>query len=31
MVEAFEETLKEKLGMPEERVKLDFFPGYPTE
>jgi ferredoxin-NADP reductase len=31
MVEAFEETLKEKLKVPEDRVKLDFFPGYPTE
>jgi ferredoxin-NADP reductase len=28
MVEAFEETLKEKLRTPEDRVKLDFFPGY---
>jgi ferredoxin-NADP reductase len=28
MVEAFEEMLKEKLKVPEERVKLDFFPGY---
>lgn len=31
MVEAFEETLKEKLKVPEDRVKLDFFPGYPKE
>jgi ferredoxin-NADP reductase len=31
MVEAFEETLKEKLKVPEDRVKLDFFPGYPVE
>lgn len=28
MVEAFEETLKEKLKVAEDRVKLDFFPGY---
>lgn len=28
MVEAFEEMLKEKLKLPEDRVKLDFFPGY---
>lgn len=28
MVEAFEETLKEQLKVPEERVKTDFFPGY---
>lgn len=31
MVEAFEEMLKTKLGVPEERVKLDFFPGYPAQ
>lgn len=31
MVEAFEETLKEKLKVPEERIKLDFFPGYPAQ
>lgn len=31
MVEAFEEMLKEKLNVPEDRIKLDFFPGYPTE
>jgi ferredoxin-NADP reductase len=28
MVEAFEETLKEKLHVPDDRVKTDFFPGY---
>ena len=28
MIEAFEETLKEKLKVPEDRVKTDFFPGY---
>jgi ferredoxin-NADP reductase len=28
MVEAFEEMLKEKLNVPEDRIKLDFFPGY---
>ena len=28
MVENYEEVLKEKLKVPEERVKTDFFPGY---
>jgi ferredoxin-NADP reductase len=28
MVENYEDTLKEKLQVPEERVKTDFFPGY---
>jgi ferredoxin-NADP reductase len=28
MVESFEAVLKEKLNVPEERVKTDFFPGY---
>ncbi len=28
MTEAFEKLLKEEMGLPEERVKLDFFPGY---
>lgn len=28
MTEAFEKLLKEDMGLPEERVKLDFFPGY---
>ncbi len=27
MTEAFEKTLKE-MGLPEDRIKLDFFPGY---
>jgi ferredoxin-NADP reductase len=31
MIETFEETLKEKLNVPEERVKTDFFPGYEAE
>jgi ferredoxin-NADP reductase len=30
MVESFEEMLKEELNVPEERLKLDFFPGYPA-
>jgi ferredoxin-NADP reductase len=30
MVEAFEATLKE-IGIPEDRVKLDFFPGYEAQ
>lgn len=28
MIEAFEDTIKEDLKVPEERVKTDFFPGY---
>ena len=28
MVENYEEVLKEKLKVPEDRVKTDFFPGY---
>jgi ferredoxin-NADP reductase len=28
MVEAFDETLKEKMKVPEDRVKTDYFPGY---
>ena len=28
MVEAFEDTLKEKLRVPQDRIKTDFFPGY---
>jgi ferredoxin-NADP reductase len=31
MIEKFEETLKDDLKVPEERVKTDFFPGYPAE
>jgi ferredoxin-NADP reductase len=31
MIEAFEETLKEDLKVPEDRVKTDFFPGYEPE
>lgn len=31
MVEVFEDILKSRLGVPKERVKLDFFPGYPQE
>lgn len=31
MVEAFEKTVKEDLNVPEDRVKTDFFPGYPPE
>jgi ferredoxin-NADP reductase len=31
MIESFEETLKEKLKVAGERVKTDFFPGYPAE
>jgi ferredoxin-NADP reductase len=27
MVESMDETLK-KIGVPEERIKNDFFPGY---
>lgn len=28
MTEAFEKLLKEEMKLPEERIKLDFFPGY---
>lgn len=28
MTEAFEKLLKEDMKLPEERIKLDFFPGY---
>jgi glycine betaine catabolism B len=31
MVESFEETLKEKLHVPDDRLKTDFFPGYDPE
>lgn len=31
MVEVFEGILKERLAVPEDRIKLDFFPGYPQE
>jgi ferredoxin-NADP reductase len=31
MIEKFEETIKEDLKVPEERVKTDFFPGYPAQ
>ncbi|MBX4191149.1 FAD-dependent oxidoreductase [Candidatus Saccharibacteria bacterium] len=31
MIEAFEDTLKENLQVPEDRIKTDFFPGYPPE
>lgn len=30
MIEAFEKNLQD-MGVPEERLKTDFFPGYPTE
>ena len=30
MIENFEKTLKD-MGVPEERLKTDFFPGYPIE